>query len=177
MGLECSNSFLLCSLSFPQCDPVQWHQLYQSVPGPSGSRSWPLRIQHDGADRGVCLCVLEIFCCVIKSGFLIQNTVWCVQVDHWLEFSARRLCDQSGVSAALGELDKALSLRTFLVGQSVTLADLSVWAALKGQYPAGCTSAREWCRDEVFFYRPCRRLTLQELPRQKTIFPLDDCRK
>ncbi|XP_072321975.1 bifunctional glutamate/proline--tRNA ligase isoform X2 [Eucyclogobius newberryi] len=54
------------------------------------------------------------------------------EVDHWLEFSARRLGGQSDLSGALGELDKALSLRTFLVGHSLTLADLSVWAALKG---------------------------------------------
>lgn len=56
-----------------------------------------------------------------------------LQVDHWLEFSARRLCGQSDLSLALLELDKALALRTFLVGHNVTLADLSVWAALKGK--------------------------------------------
>lgn len=56
-----------------------------------------------------------------------------LQVDHWLEFSARRLCGQSDLSSALGDLDKALALRTFLVGHSVTLADLCIWAALKGQ--------------------------------------------
>ncbi|KAM6981295.1 bifunctional glutamate/proline--tRNA ligase [Aplochiton taeniatus] len=54
------------------------------------------------------------------------------EVDHWLEFSAKRVSGQSGLVAALGELDKALSLRTFLVGHSLTLADLCVWAALKG---------------------------------------------
>lgn len=56
-----------------------------------------------------------------------------LQVDHWLEFSARRLCGQSDLSSALADLDKALALRTFLVGHSVTLADLCIWAALKGQ--------------------------------------------
>ncbi|MED6245369.1 Bifunctional glutamate/proline--tRNA ligase, partial [Ataeniobius toweri] len=55
------------------------------------------------------------------------------EVDHWLEFSARRLCDQPDLTMALGVLDKALSLRTFLVGHALTLADLSVWAALKDQ--------------------------------------------
>ncbi|MEQ2265003.1 Bifunctional glutamate/proline--tRNA ligase [Xenotaenia resolanae] len=55
------------------------------------------------------------------------------EVDHWLEFSARRLCDQPDLTMALGALDKALSLRTFLVGHALTLADLSVWAALKDQ--------------------------------------------
>lgn len=56
----------------------------------------------------------------------------CVQVDHWLEFSAQRLRGQPGVAGALAELDKALSLRTFLVGHALTLADISVWASLKG---------------------------------------------
>lgn len=58
------------------------------------------------------------------------------QVDHWLEFSARRLCGQAGLTVALAELDKALSLRTFLVGHALTLADISVWATLKGAFYA-----------------------------------------
>ncbi|XP_041669602.1 bifunctional glutamate/proline--tRNA ligase isoform X2 [Cheilinus undulatus] len=65
-------------------------------------------------------------------GLYGANMMEQTEVDHWLEFSARRLCGQPGLAAALGELDKALSLRTFLVGHAVTLADLSVWAALKG---------------------------------------------
>ncbi|XP_076596418.1 bifunctional glutamate/proline--tRNA ligase isoform X3 [Chaetodon auriga] len=65
-------------------------------------------------------------------GLYGANTMEQTEVDHWLEFSARRLCGQPGLTVALGELDKALSLRTFLVGHAVTLADLSVWAALKG---------------------------------------------
>ncbi|KAL3065980.1 hypothetical protein OYC64_016005 [Pagothenia borchgrevinki] len=82
-------------------------------------------------------------------GLYGSNMMEQTEVDHWLEFSARRLCDQSGVSAALGELDKALSLRTFLVGQSVTLADLSVWAALKGhaEWPSQgktCSHINRW---------------------------------
>ncbi|XP_033961262.1 bifunctional glutamate/proline--tRNA ligase isoform X1 [Pseudochaenichthys georgianus] len=82
-------------------------------------------------------------------GLYGSNMMEQTEVDHWLEFSARRLCGQSGVSAALGELDKALSLRTFLVGQSVTLADLSVWAALKGhaEWPSQgktCSHVNRW---------------------------------
>ncbi|XP_055010679.1 bifunctional glutamate/proline--tRNA ligase isoform X2 [Boleophthalmus pectinirostris] len=65
-------------------------------------------------------------------GLYGANMMEQTEVDHWLEFSARRLSGQSDLSAALSELDKALSLRTFLVGHSLTLADLSVWAALKG---------------------------------------------
>uniref|UniRef100_A0A3P9NA95 Bifunctional glutamate/proline--tRNA ligase n=1 Tax=Poecilia reticulata TaxID=8081 RepID=A0A3P9NA95_POERE len=66
-------------------------------------------------------------------GLYGANMMEQTEVDHWLEFSARRLCDQPDLTLALGDLDKALSLRTFLVGHALTLADLSVWAALKDQ--------------------------------------------
>uniref|UniRef100_A0A8C2AHW1 Glutamyl-prolyl-tRNA synthetase 1 n=1 Tax=Cyprinus carpio TaxID=7962 RepID=A0A8C2AHW1_CYPCA len=66
-------------------------------------------------------------------GLYGSNMMEQTEVDHWLEFSARHLCGQSDLSSALGDLDKALALRTFLVGHSVTLADLCIWAALKGQ--------------------------------------------
>ncbi|XP_075875813.1 bifunctional glutamate/proline--tRNA ligase isoform X2 [Nelusetta ayraudi] len=66
-------------------------------------------------------------------GLYGTNSMEQTEVDHWLEFSARRLCGPSGLTEALADLDKALSLRTFLVGHAVTLADLSVWAALKGR--------------------------------------------
>ncbi|XP_034413651.1 bifunctional glutamate/proline--tRNA ligase isoform X4 [Cyclopterus lumpus] len=65
-------------------------------------------------------------------GLYGANMMEQTEVDHWLEFSAQRLCGQPALSNALVDLDKALSLRTFLVGHTLTLADLSVWAALKG---------------------------------------------
>ncbi|XP_048106277.1 bifunctional glutamate/proline--tRNA ligase [Alosa alosa] len=65
-------------------------------------------------------------------GLYGSNMLEQTEVDHWLEFSARRVCGQSNLAPALAELDKALALRTFLVGHSLTLADLCVWAALKG---------------------------------------------
>uniref|UniRef100_H3D2X2 glutamate--tRNA ligase n=1 Tax=Tetraodon nigroviridis TaxID=99883 RepID=H3D2X2_TETNG len=66
-------------------------------------------------------------------GLYGSSTMEQTEVDHWLEFSAQRLRGQPGVAGALAELDKALSLRTFLVGHALTLADISVWASLKGQ--------------------------------------------
>ncbi|XP_056268340.1 bifunctional glutamate/proline--tRNA ligase isoform X2 [Pseudoliparis swirei] len=65
-------------------------------------------------------------------GLYGANMMEQTEVDHWLEFSAQRLCSQPALSNALVDLDKALSLRTFLVGHTLTQADLSVWAALKG---------------------------------------------
>uniref|UniRef100_A0A4W6G2N3 Bifunctional glutamate/proline--tRNA ligase n=1 Tax=Lates calcarifer TaxID=8187 RepID=A0A4W6G2N3_LATCA len=70
-------------------------------------------------------------------GLYGTNMMEQTEVDHWLEFSARRLCGQPGLPVALRELDLALSLRTFLVGHALTLADLAIWAALKGQYHQG----------------------------------------
>uniref|UniRef100_A0A8C7K8M2 Bifunctional glutamate/proline--tRNA ligase n=1 Tax=Oncorhynchus kisutch TaxID=8019 RepID=A0A8C7K8M2_ONCKI len=69
-----------------------------------------------------------------------SNMLEQTEVDHWMEFSTRRVCGQSGLATALGELDMALALRTFLVGHSLTLADLCVWAALKGQSQVGVFS-------------------------------------
>ncbi|XP_068612858.1 bifunctional glutamate/proline--tRNA ligase-like [Brachionichthys hirsutus] len=82
-------------------------------------------------------------------GLYGANTMEQAEVDHWLEFSSQRLCGQSALTEALGELDGALSLRTFLVGRAVTLADLSVWAALKGHgdWPSrgkSCTHVSRW---------------------------------
>ncbi|KAM9824867.1 bifunctional glutamate/proline--tRNA ligase isoform X2 [Syngnathus typhle] len=65
-------------------------------------------------------------------GLYGANLMEQTEVDHWLEFSTCRLCGQPDLSASLAELNKALSLRTFLVGHALTLADLFVWAALKG---------------------------------------------
>ncbi|XP_062303680.1 bifunctional glutamate/proline--tRNA ligase isoform X4 [Osmerus eperlanus] len=67
-----------------------------------------------------------------SMGLYGSNVMEHTEVDHWLEFGASRVCGQSSLAVALAELDKALALRTFLVGHSLTLADLSVWASLKG---------------------------------------------
>ncbi|XP_046886457.1 bifunctional glutamate/proline--tRNA ligase isoform X3 [Hypomesus transpacificus] len=67
-----------------------------------------------------------------SMGLYGSNIMEHTEVDHWLQFGASRVCGQSRLAVALAELDKALALRTFLVGHSLTLADLSVWASLKG---------------------------------------------
>ncbi|XP_073904393.1 bifunctional glutamate/proline--tRNA ligase isoform X3 [Castor canadensis] len=54
------------------------------------------------------------------------------EVDHWLEFSATKLSSCNLFTSAINELNHCLSLRTYLVGNSLTIADLCVWAALKG---------------------------------------------
>ena len=49
-----------------------------------------------------------------------------------MDFSATLLTDCKRFSSALAHLDKQLSPVTYLVGQTITLADFAVWGALKG---------------------------------------------
>ncbi|KAJ1157679.1 hypothetical protein NDU88_010383 [Pleurodeles waltl] len=67
-----------------------------------------------------------------SSGLYGSNLLERTEVDHWLEFSATRLQSASTFQAALQDLNHCLSLRTYLVGHFLTLADLCVWATLKG---------------------------------------------
>nr|XP_020664116.1 bifunctional glutamate/proline--tRNA ligase isoform X5 [Pogona vitticeps] len=66
-----------------------------------------------------------------SSGLYGTNLLEHTEIDHWLEFSTTRL-SSTDFALAVQELNNALSLRTYLVGNSLSLADFSVWATLKG---------------------------------------------
>ncbi|XP_041419813.1 glutamyl-prolyl-tRNA synthetase 1 S homeolog isoform X2 [Xenopus laevis] len=74
------------------------------------------------------------------------------EVSHWMEFSQTRLMQKPDFSTGLQELNNCLSLRTYLVGNTLTLADICVFSALeasnewqtlvqKGQTPV---NVRRW---------------------------------
>ncbi|XP_060034442.1 bifunctional glutamate/proline--tRNA ligase isoform X2 [Erinaceus europaeus] len=65
-------------------------------------------------------------------GLYGSNQMEHTEIDHWLEFSATKLSSHSLFTSAINELNLCLSLRTYLVGNSLSLADLCVWATLKG---------------------------------------------
>ena len=52
------------------------------------------------------------------------------QVDQWLDI-AQSLVPGHGLEAACSSVNDFLSLRTFLVGHSLTLADVACWAQLQ----------------------------------------------
>ncbi|RPB20071.1 glutamyl-tRNA synthetase [Terfezia boudieri ATCC MYA-4762] len=58
--------------------------------------------------------------------------------EYWVNFTLTRLFsgDFKETSAALEELNNHLVLRTYLVGYSLTIADISVWGALRGSNAA-----------------------------------------
>ncbi|XP_048665303.1 bifunctional glutamate/proline--tRNA ligase isoform X3 [Marmota marmota marmota] len=66
------------------------------------------------------------------AGLYGTNLMEHTEVDHWLEFSTTKLSSCNLFASAISELNHCLSLRTYLVGNSMTLADLCVWATLKG---------------------------------------------
>ncbi|XP_034620504.1 bifunctional glutamate/proline--tRNA ligase isoform X5 [Trachemys scripta elegans] len=67
-----------------------------------------------------------------SAGLYGSNLLEHTEIDHWLEFSATKLSTAAQFGSALLELNHCLSLRTYLVGNSLSLADLCVWAVLKG---------------------------------------------
>ncbi|KAM8810152.1 bifunctional glutamate/proline--tRNA ligase isoform 2-T2 [Eudromia elegans] len=66
-----------------------------------------------------------------SAGLYGSNLLEHTEIDHWLEFSASKLSSASSFLSAVQELNHCLSLRTYLVGNSLSLADLCVWAVLK----------------------------------------------
>lgn len=54
-----------------------------------------------------------------------------VQVDQWLDFSDA-IVSGAGLEAVCGVVDQFLSLRTYLVGYQLSIADLQVWGQLQG---------------------------------------------
>ena len=58
--------------------------------------------------------------------------------EEWVTFALNRLSsvDFKQTSAALEELNSHLTLRTYLVGYALSIADISVWGALRGSNAA-----------------------------------------
>ncbi len=58
-----------------------------------------------------------------------------IQSDHWIDFSQEQIVasnDFKALSGVFDQLNHHLTLRSYLVGYSVKLADIAVWGALKG---------------------------------------------
>uniref|UniRef100_A0A8C6XSV9 Bifunctional glutamate/proline--tRNA ligase n=1 Tax=Naja naja TaxID=35670 RepID=A0A8C6XSV9_NAJNA len=67
-----------------------------------------------------------------SAGLYGSNLLEHTEIDHWMEFSTTKLSTPTEFAVAIQELNNSLSLRTYLVGNCLSLADFSVWAALKG---------------------------------------------
>jgi len=52
-------------------------------------------------------------------------------VDHWISFAASL---EPANAAKMDQLEKSLAMASYLVGQSLTAADLAVWGSLFGKH-------------------------------------------
>lgn len=56
-----------------------------------------------------------------------------MQIDEWLEY-ASIFSSGSQFESACGNVDGHLALRTFLVGHSLSIADIAIWSVLAGRF-------------------------------------------
>lgn len=61
------------------------------------------------------------------------NFLFATEVDHWVSFAANFMQNPKSFDTYLNELNSALSLRTFLVEDAVSFADIVVWTALRSK--------------------------------------------
>ena len=84
-------------------------------------------------------------------------TLWLdplTQVDQWLDFLPA-LAAGPGFPAACAYVDSYLALRTTLVGQQLSVADLLLWGHLKST--RGCLTPMPKLRIETFGFGPARQ--------------------
>lgn len=84
--------------------------------------------------------VLQIVNCNIASAFfliMLLQTYIPFQIDEWLEYACI-FSSGSKFETACGYVDDYLLRRTFLVGYSLSIADIAIWSGLAGNQ---CSSA------------------------------------
>ncbi|KAL0608666.1 Bifunctional glutamate/proline--tRNA ligase [Plecturocebus cupreus] len=113
---------------------VQWCDLGSPQPPPPGFKQFSCLSSQVSGTTGAYHHTQLIFAFFSRDGFhhVDQDGLNPDLIDHWLEFSATKLSSCNSFTSAISELNHCLSLRTYLVGNSLSLADLCVWATLKG---------------------------------------------
>lgn len=70
--------------------------------------------------------------CVSSFYHCFSPFPFCFQIDEWLEY-APVLSSGPAFENACKYIDEYLEKRTFLVGYSLSIADLAIWAGLAGK--------------------------------------------
>lgn len=68
-----------------------------------------------------------------KTSYYGHSLLDAGEIDHWVSYANSNLALSGGLKSALARLNDVLSLRTFLVGETVSLADFMVWGALRSE--------------------------------------------
>ncbi|XP_059171364.1 bifunctional glutamate/proline--tRNA ligase-like [Physella acuta] len=64
------------------------------------------------------------------SGLYGTDSLQKTEIDHWLSFAYGRLACTTNYKNAVADLDKMLRPSTYIVGESLSLADLAIWEVL-----------------------------------------------
>ena len=59
-------------------------------------------------------------------------------IDHWFQFAFNDLSNTNKFDSSMHELDSTLNSRNFLVKNSLSFADIAVWAELKSMFDFYC---------------------------------------
>lgn len=108
------------------------------------------------------------------------------QVDQWLEFCVLELevavlvvlehgaapAAKSDVQKALGVLDKVLESRTFLVGDSITIADIALTCVVKAALDLKLVDDILHFKNAIRWYLTCARAFEKELGPDTVVTPL-----
>jgi bifunctional glutamyl/prolyl-tRNA synthetase len=78
------------------------------------------------------MAVSRFLCRLVKTDLYGQNNLEKAEIDHWLEYSVTSLNPQCNLQSVMSYLDNVLTPRVYLVGYSLTLADVAVFASLRG---------------------------------------------
>jgi glutathione S-transferase len=64
---------------------------------------------------------------------MLDNPLMSTQVDNWVDFTQDSLSssDFKPILSAMKTLDTHLTLRSYIVGHAISLADFAVWGALR----------------------------------------------
>ncbi|CDP17749.1 unnamed protein product [Coffea canephora] len=97
---------------------------------PSGSTPI-LHFSDGGKLRGLCVLLRYIGRVAKIPDFYNRDAFESTQIDEWLEY-APVFSSGSEFEGACGYVDRYLLQHTFLVGQSLSIADIAIWSALAG---------------------------------------------
>ncbi|DBA68340.1 TPA: hypothetical protein ACH3X2_013650 [Trebouxia sp. C0005] len=98
-----------------------------------GKDSLPLLLlQSSREELEGCQSVLRFIARTERTGQELygSNALAAVQVDQWLDFSTA-IVSGASLEAVCGIVDQFLSLRTYLVGYKLSIADLQIWGQLQ----------------------------------------------
>ncbi|XP_047329745.1 glutamate--tRNA ligase, cytoplasmic-like [Impatiens glandulifera] len=135
MGVEIKLSFPADSPPLSVIAAAKIAGVHLSEDPTLSSGSPPTFLFHNGQTlRGINVLLRYVGRAASIPSFYNRDTCESSQIDEWLDY-APILASGSGFEAACSHIDDYLLKRTFIVGHSLSIADIAIWAGLAGTGP------------------------------------------